>query len=114
MPTYEYRCGHCGRFQMAQRITEPPLTVCPACGEPVQRLISNNVGIIFKGPGFYCTDNRSNSGQNMSGGRSHKAAAAAGSSDAEARTEQGSDSTAACLSGAHLADGGGAQRAAKK
>jgi putative FmdB family regulatory protein len=60
MPTYEYRCGHCGRFQTVQPITEPALTVCPTCGQPVERLISRNVGIIFKGPGFYCTDHRSN------------------------------------------------------
>jgi putative FmdB family regulatory protein len=59
MPTYEYQCGQCGRFQTVQPITESALTVCPTCGQPVQRLISRNVGIIFKGSGFYCTDHRS-------------------------------------------------------
>ncbi len=58
MPTYEYQCKKCGRFQISQRITEPALEVCPTCGEPVQRLISRNVGIIFKGSGFYITDHR--------------------------------------------------------
>ncbi|HHY40273.1 MAG TPA: zinc ribbon domain-containing protein [Syntrophaceticus sp.] len=58
MPTYDYRCDHCGRFQVTQRITESPLEKCPTCGQPVQRLISRNVAIVFKGPGFYCTDNR--------------------------------------------------------
>jgi putative FmdB family regulatory protein len=60
MPTYEYQCGDCGRFQTTQPITDPALTICPTCGQPVQRLISRNVGIIFKGSGFYCTDHRSN------------------------------------------------------
>ncbi|HHV34457.1 MAG TPA: zinc ribbon domain-containing protein [Syntrophomonadaceae bacterium] len=61
MPTYDYKCEHCGRFQVTQRITEPALEECPTCGQPVERLISRNVAIIFKGPGFYCTDNRSES-----------------------------------------------------
>jgi|GEM_PF-236932 len=75
MPTYEYRCGHCGRFQTTQRITELALTVCPTCGQPVQRLISRNVGIIFKGSGFYCTDQRSNTCLSGSGDESGKPAA---------------------------------------
>ena len=58
MPTYEYRCSKCGTFETFQRISEPPLDCCPTCQGPVKRLISRNVGIIFKGPGFYCTDNR--------------------------------------------------------
>ncbi len=58
MPTYDYECSQCGRFQYSQRITEPALEVCPNCGSPVRRLISRNVGIIFKGPGFYTTDYR--------------------------------------------------------
>jgi putative FmdB family regulatory protein len=29
MPTYEYECEHCGPFEAEQRITEPPLSVCP-------------------------------------------------------------------------------------
>jgi putative FmdB family regulatory protein len=61
MPTYDYRCENCGQFQVTQRITEPALKSCPTCGGPVTRLISRNVAIIFKGPGFYCTDNRKTS-----------------------------------------------------
>lgn len=87
MPTYEYQCGHCGRFQIAQRITEPALAVCPTCGQPVQRLISNNVGIIFKGTGFYCTDHRSKSSRQESGGETRKTAAA--NSGTPAQAEQG-------------------------
>jgi len=59
MPTYEYRCQSCGKFEHWQSIKDDPLTTCPTCGQPVTRLISNNVNIIFKGPGFYATDNRS-------------------------------------------------------
>lgn len=61
MPTYEYRCPKCGIFDMVQSITAEPLQECPTCKSPVQRLISGGVGIIFKGSGFYVTDNRSDS-----------------------------------------------------
>jgi len=61
MPTYEYRCPQCGVFEVEQRITEDPLGQCPTCQQPVQRLISRNVNILFKGSGFHITDYRSNS-----------------------------------------------------
>lgn len=58
MPTYGYRCDHCGtEFEQFQRITEPPLTECPQCGGSVRRLLYP-VGILFKGPGFHVTDYR--------------------------------------------------------
>ncbi len=58
MPTYDYECAKCGRFEMFQKITAPALETCPECGSSVSRLISKNVAIIFKGSGFYCTDNK--------------------------------------------------------
>ncbi len=56
MPTYDYRCEHCGKFQISQRITEPALETCPTCSGQVKRIISKNVGVMFKGKGFYCKD----------------------------------------------------------
>lgn len=61
MPTYEYRCPNCGKFEAVQRITDKPLKACPTCGSDIDRLISHNVGIVFKGSGWYCTDNRKSS-----------------------------------------------------
>jgi putative FmdB family regulatory protein len=59
MPTYEYECLHCGhRFEELQGISDEPLKECPQCGQEVRRLISAGLGIIFKGSGFYATDNR--------------------------------------------------------
>jgi putative FmdB family regulatory protein len=61
MPLYEYECESCGiHFERKERMTEEPLKTCPECSGPVHRLI-HPVGIIFKGSGFYCTDNRSSS-----------------------------------------------------
>ncbi|MCG0274738.1 MAG: zinc ribbon domain-containing protein [Thermosediminibacteraceae bacterium] len=56
MPLYEYRCEKCGDFEKEQAITEAPLESCPTCGNPVKRLISRNVGLVFKGSGFHITD----------------------------------------------------------
>ncbi len=61
MPTYDYQCKSCGHFEVTQSIKDDALTDCPTCGSSVQRLISNNVGIIFKGSGFYINDSRSQS-----------------------------------------------------
>lgn len=59
MPTYDYLCSNCGKFESFQSITAPPHEICPNCGcSQVKRLISANSNIIFKGGGFYCTDNR--------------------------------------------------------
>ena len=56
MPTYEYECGSCHRtFEVRQRISEPSLTTCEACGGTVRRLLSP-VSFILKGGGWYVTD----------------------------------------------------------
>ena len=56
MPTYEYECGACRRvFEVKQRISEPPLTTCDACGGEVHRLLSA-APFILKGEGWYVTD----------------------------------------------------------
>lgn len=66
MPTYEYMCSKCGKFEQFQKITDEPLKKCPNCGSTdVTRLISAS-NIIFKGSGFYVTDNRSDEYNNKS------------------------------------------------
>ena len=61
MPLYEYECGSCGvRFERRQHMEDEPVRICPECGGDVHRLIQP-VGIIFKGSGFYVTDNRAKS-----------------------------------------------------
>ena len=63
MPTYEYNCVSCGyEFEQFQSITAKPIRKCPKCGRTsVKRLIGVGAGVIFKGPGFYATDYRSES-----------------------------------------------------
>lgn len=61
MPIYEYSCFNCGRFELEQSIKDNPITKCPTCSGRVQRLISKNIGIVFKGSGFYVNDSRTDS-----------------------------------------------------
>jgi putative FmdB family regulatory protein len=64
MPTYTYQCEKCGiRFDQFQKFSEQSLLACPECGELALRKVYQPVGIVFKGKGFYATDNRSPSGQ---------------------------------------------------
>jgi len=63
MPIYTYRCEHCGvQFDCQQKFTDDPLTRCPECNQKALRKVYQPVGIVFKGSGFYATDNRSPSG----------------------------------------------------
>jgi putative FmdB family regulatory protein len=61
MPVYEYECEQCGvRFERLQRMSDAALTDCPECGGHIHRVMQP-VGVIFKGSGFYVTDNRGRS-----------------------------------------------------
>lgn len=68
MPTYDYECTSCGHtFEYFQAMSDDPLTECPKCGGKVKRLIGGGLGVIFKGSGFYVTDNRSGKNASASG-----------------------------------------------
>lgn len=56
MPTYTYRREDGSTFEVRQRITEDPLDECPETGQDVERIITGNGGIIFKGEGFHVND----------------------------------------------------------
>ena len=59
MPTYEYVCTSCDTpLEVVQSIHEPSLTDCPSCADGRLRKVFGNVGVVFKGSGFYRTDSR--------------------------------------------------------
>jgi putative FmdB family regulatory protein len=67
MPIYTYRCENCGvQFERRQKFSDDPLKECPECNENALRKVYLPVGIVFKGSGFYATDNRSPSGARKS------------------------------------------------
>jgi putative FmdB family regulatory protein len=50
MPAYEYECAGCSHhFERRQKMSEPPVSICPECGGRVKRLISGGAGAISKG-----------------------------------------------------------------
>ena len=58
MPIYDYECGLCHfRFERKQRFDEEPVAICPKCQGKARRVL-HSVPVIFKGSGFYITDNR--------------------------------------------------------
>jgi putative FmdB family regulatory protein len=62
MPVYAYRCGSCGvQFERQQGFHDAPLKTCPECRKRTLVKVLAPVGIVFKGSGFYATDNRSGS-----------------------------------------------------
>lgn len=59
MPTYEYACKACGEhLEVVQSFKDSALTECPACGGTLRKVFGN-IGVAFKGSGFYRTDSRS-------------------------------------------------------
>src|SRR3954466_10857903 len=60
MPIYEYRCEAWGdQAEPLQKVSESPLTVCPACGKPEYRKQLSAAGFQLKGTGWYATDFKS-------------------------------------------------------
>lgn len=85
MPVYDYECDECkNRFEVRQRFVEDPVSVCPSCGGRVRR-VYHPVGIVFKGSGFYVTDNRKS-------GESSSATPASGTSDSKSADSKPAES----------------------
>ncbi|MFL6625790.1 MAG: FmdB family zinc ribbon protein, partial [Vitreoscilla sp.] len=59
MPIYAYRCASCGHSRdVLQKISDPVLTTCPACGVDQFQKQVTAAGFQLKGSGWYVTDFR--------------------------------------------------------
>jgi len=88
MPIYAYKCESCGHAKdVLQKISDAPLTECPACGAATFSKQLTAAGFQLKGSGWYATD--------FKGGAAAGAAAASGAAgaDAAASTETKSAET---------------------
>jgi putative FmdB family regulatory protein len=57
MPIYEYECGTCGgRFEEAQKFSDPLVTECKLCKAPNVRKLLSPTSFVLKGSGWYATD----------------------------------------------------------
>jgi len=63
MPIYAYKCGSCGHAKdVLQKISDAPLTDCPACGSSTFSKQLTAAGFQLKGSGWYATDFKGGSG----------------------------------------------------
>jgi putative FmdB family regulatory protein len=94
MPTYEYACTNCGhRFDVRQRFSDDPISDCPKCGASVRRVLYP-AGVIFKGSGWYATDNRKGSASHSSSSSTDSSTSSDSESKAPATTSDKSDKKA--------------------
>jgi len=86
MPTYEYKCRACAnRFEVVQSFADDPLRVCDECGGELGKVFGN-IGISFKGSGFYKTDSRSSAKTTKANGKEK------GESKSESKSESKTES----------------------
>jgi putative FmdB family regulatory protein len=99
MPIYEYRCENGHTFEVMQRMTDDPVSVCSTCEAPVQRVF-HPVAVHFKGKGFYNTDYGTK--------RRQREMERSGSSDSSSSSERpASDTPSKVDSGASSSGSGG-------
>lgn len=87
MPTYEYRCKSCGHeMEVQQAFSDDPLDTCPECAGPLRK-VYGNVGIAFKGSGFYKNDARGSSKTSASSSSSTSDTSSSGSGSTEKKAD---------------------------
>lgn len=90
MPIYEYRCQACGHeLEKLQKISDAPLTDCPACGKPALSKLISAAGFRLAGGGWYETDFKKDGKRNLAGDKDGKSG---GSSKSDSKSESKSDS----------------------
>lgn len=91
MPTYEYRCKSCGHeMEVQQAFTDAPLDTCPECAGALRK-VYGNVGIAFKGSGFYKNDARGSAKKSSSAATSSDSSSSDSGSSTEKSTEKKSE-----------------------
>jgi len=120
MPIYAYRCGVCGHAKdVLQKLSDAPLSTCPACGAEAFSKQVTAAGFQLKGSGWYVTDFRGGSGgtsapatpgasggSGADGGGSSGGSASGSSSGSSGGGSDGSSSTSASGSSGTACGGG--------
>ena len=110
MPIYAYRCASCGHSRdVLQKMSDPVLTTCPACGTDQFQKQVTAAGFQLKGSGWYATDFKGGSAPATAvapaaSGEAGAAATPAAPAPAPAPSSDGGTSASASSSGSH---GGG-------
>ena len=89
MARYDYKCPACGtEFEVEHPMSERPTIVCPECGEVANQVFGAS-GIVFKGSGFYNTDQRGK------GSSATSSTSSASKSEGASKSESKSEGTSA-------------------
>ena len=102
MPIYAYKCGSCGHAKdVLQKLSDAPLTVCPACGAGAFTKQLTSAGFQLKGSGWYATDFRggSSGAPKEAGGDAKPAAEPAKPADTASPSKSDSPAAAAGCGG---------------
>jgi len=100
MPIYAYKCESCGHAKdVLQKVSDEPLTTCPACGAASFRKQITAAGFQLKGSGWYVTDFRGGSGGATGAAAPAAAAAATAASDGTSASSGGDAGPAAPAGG---------------
>jgi putative FmdB family regulatory protein len=92
MPVYTYRREDGTTFDVRQSFVDEPLTVDPATGQKVVRVVQA-AGIIFKGSGFYVNDSKNASRSSVNGSSNgHKDSEKKSEAKSETKTETKTES----------------------
>ncbi len=113
MPTYSYACTECdNRFDEVQSFSDNALTTCPKCSGRLRKLFGN-VGVVFKGSGFYRNDSRetakssssssASTNGSSSGSESSKSSSDKSDSTSSSSASSSSDSSSSSTSSAPAA-----------
>jgi len=100
MPIYAYKCGSCGHAKdVLQKVSDAPLTACPACGAESFSKQITAAGFQLKGSGWYVTDFRNNGSSTSSKPKETDAkstdTSSGDSKPAESSSTKGSDAPSA-------------------
>lgn len=66
MPIYEYQCDGCGhQLEKLQKMSDAPLTDCPACEQSSLKKMVSAAGFRLSGGGWYESDFKTGAKKNM-------------------------------------------------
>ncbi len=113
MPIYEYRCRECGHeLEALQKLSDDPLTACPACEQPALQKKVSAAGFRLKGGGWYETDFKQGNKRNVAGDSEPAKAAKSESPKKDAGTDSKSKADSKPAKADKPASGGGSSAAA--
>lgn len=97
MPIYAYRCSSCGHAKdVLQKLSDAPLTTCPACGAESFGKQLTAAGFQLKGSGWYATDFKGGGAAATSAAATGAAAASASDTASSGSESSASAAPAAC------------------